>query len=117
MQTVLGEHIQIGPVKVIFIVRHFFLKCAFKYTPRQILGNKEQECTVLIQLCDDEIYDKMYLLLKIGDPCLFQCFVRMKEKLSGLMRYQFVANIIFILKIKIESTFGNARPVPRYQRL
>ena len=45
----LGEKFQIGVVKMVIFLRHFFFKSTLEYTPRQFFCNKGKECTILIE--------------------------------------------------------------------
>ena len=101
------QHIQIGLIEVIFIIRHFLFKSTLKYAPCQILGNKKKKVAVLSKLREDIIYDKMHLLVKFSYPGSLQCLMCTEKQLTCFMGNQFVADIILILKIKIKSTLGN----------
>ena len=86
---------------------YFFFKGSFKNSPCQIFGNENKKVMILFKLCKDIIYNKMNLVIKICKVCLKKCFMCIVKKLSGFVRDQFVADIIFIFKIKIEGTFRN----------
>ena len=48
----------------------------------------------------------MYLLVKLCDMRILQCFMCAEKQFSCFMGNELIANIIFIFKIEIKSTLG-----------
>ena len=106
--SLVPEHGVVDVVEINITVLPRLDENVLEHPPAEILGYKSQQRPVLHELADDIVDQKDHPVLDLCDACRFKSEVRSLEDLARLVRYQFVPDIIFVLKIQIEGSFCHA---------
>lgn len=91
-----------------FLVGKEFVDLAAENTEREILRDKAESVLIVFENVEDVVDDENNLLLEIGDAGLMQSGEGVPEKFVGLLGDDGFLQLVFVVKIEIESSLRDA---------